>query len=72
MEDNDYGVGRASFLPFKVSAIHRETDPLILMGQIRPRFGLFSLHSHDKYSTITINDKSMDSVHGTRTRAAGW
>ena len=40
------------------------------MGQIRPLFCLFSFFSHDKYSTITINDKSFDGVLGTRTRGS--
>ena len=31
-------------------------------------FCLFSFFSHDKYSTNTINDKSIDGVLGTRTR----
>ena len=37
------------------------------MGQTRPLFCLFSFFSHDKYSTNTINDKSIDGVLGTRT-----
>ena len=31
-------------------------------------FCLFSFFSHDKYSTNTINEKSVDGVLGTRTR----
>ena len=39
------------------------------MGQIRPLFSLFSFFSQDKYSpNLTINDKSIDAVLGTRTR----
>ena len=34
------------------------------MGQTRP----LSFFSHDKYSTNTINEKSVDGVLGTRTR----
>ena len=41
-------------------------------GHTRPHFVLFSFFSYDKYSTNTINDKSVDGVLGTRTRAAGW
>ena len=33
-----------------------------------PASFLFSFFSHDKYSTNTINDKSIDGVLGTRTR----
>ena len=33
-----------------------------------PASFLFSFLSHDKYSTNTINDKSIDGVLGTRTR----
>ena len=39
---------------------------LILMGQTH--FCLFLFFSHDKYSTNTINEKSLDGVHGTQTR----
>ena len=35
-------------------------------------FCLFSFFSHEKYSSNTINEKSVDGVLGTRTRAAGW
>ena len=45
------------------------------MGQTRPLFGLISYFSQckDKYSTnFTINDKSIDEVLGSRTRAAWW
>ena len=39
------------------------------MGQIRPLYSLFSFFSQDKYSpNLTINDKSIDAVLGTRTR----
>ena len=39
------------------------------MEQTRPLFVHFSSFSHDKYSTnLTINDKSVDDVLGTRTR----
>ena len=37
------------------------------MGQTRPLFVLFLLFSHDKYSTNTMNDKSIDVVIGTQT-----
>ena len=41
------------------------------MGQTRPLFGLFRSFSHYKYSTnLTINDKSIDGVLGTRTRGS--
>ena len=36
------------------------------MSQSQPLF-VFSFFSHDKYSTNTINDKSVDGVLGTRT-----
>ena len=38
------------------------------MGQTRPLLVLFSFFSHNKYSTNTINDKSVDGVHGRRRR----
>ena len=38
------------------------------MGQTRPLFSLFLFFSHGKYSTNTINDKSVNSVLGTRTQ----
>ena len=39
------------------------------MEQTRPLFVHFSSFSHDKYSTnLTINDKSVDGMLGTRTR----
>ena len=38
------------------------------MGQTRPLFVYFLFFSHDKYSTNTINDKSIDGVIGTRTQ----
>ena len=34
-------------------------------------FCLFSFFSNDKYSTNTINEKSVDGVLGTRTRGGG-
>ena len=37
------------------------------MGQTRPHFCAFSFFSHDKYSTNTINEISIDGVLGTRT-----
>ena len=37
------------------------------MGRTRPLFVLFSFFSHDKYSTNTIYEKSIDGVLGTRT-----
>ena len=37
------------------------------MDQTRPLFDLFSFFSHDKYSTNTINEKSIDGVLGTWT-----
>ena len=33
---------------------------------------LFSFFSHDKYSTNTINEKSVDGMLGTQTRVAEW
>ena len=33
-------------------------------------FCLFSFFSHEKYSSNTINEKSVDGVLGTRTRAS--
>ena len=40
------------------------------MGQNRP-FCLFSFFSQDKYSTnFTVNDKSIDGMHGTRTQGS--
>ena len=39
-----------------------------LMGQARPLFVYFSFFSNDKYSTNTINEKSIDGVLGIRTR----
>ena len=44
------------------------------MGPNQASFCLFSFFSHDKYSTITINDKSIDGVLGTRSGGdrAGW
>ena len=39
------------------------------IGSNPASFCLFSFFSHDKYSTnLTINDKSIDSVLGTRTQ----
>ena len=39
------------------------------MGQTRPLFVyLFLFFSQEKYSTKTINDKSVDGVLGTQTR----
>ena len=40
------------------------------MGQTRPLLVYFCSFLHDKYSTITINDKSFDGVLGTRTRGS--
>ena len=40
------------------------------MGQSRPLLVYFCSFLHDKYSTITINDKSFDGVLGTRTRGS--
>ena len=37
------------------------------MGKTRPLFVSFSFFSRDKYSTYTINDKSLDGVVGTQT-----
>ena len=37
------------------------------MGHSRPLFRLLSFFSHDKYSTNTLNDKSVDGVLGIRT-----
>ena len=39
-------------------------------GPIRPLFVYFRSFSHDKYSTNTINDRSIDGVLGTRTRGS--
>ena len=36
------------------------------MGQTWPLIVYFSFFSHDKYSTNTINDKSIDGVLGTQ------
>ena len=42
------------------------------MGQTRPLFVYFSLFSRDKHSSnLTINDKSIDGVLGTRTQGGG-
>ena len=42
---------------------------MFLKGQTRPYFCLFSFFSHDKYSTnLTMNDKIVDDVLGTRTQ----
>ena len=38
------------------------------MGQARPLFVYFLFFSNDKYSTNTINEKSIDGVLGTQTR----
>ena len=38
------------------------------MAQARPLFIYFLFFSHDKYSTNTINDKSVDGVLGSRTQ----
>ena len=45
----------------------RPPSPMLNMGQTRPLFDLFSFFSHNKYSTNTINDKSIDGVLGTQT-----
>ena len=50
-------------------------EPKFRNDQVRSRveqFSLFSLFSHEKYSTNTLNDKRVDGVLGTRTRAVGW
>ena len=38
------------------------------MDQTRPLFVLFLFFSHDKYSTNTINDQSVDGVLWSRTK----
>ena len=42
---------------------------LLKNGPNPASFCLFSFFSHDKYSTNTINEKSVDGVLGTQTRS---
>ena len=47
------------------------SEKIIFLNEPTPAsFCLFSFFSHGKYSTNTINDKSVDGVLGTRTQAS--
>ena len=48
----------------------RKTLLLFLNGPNPASFCLFSYFSYDKYSTNTINEKSVDGVLGTRTQGS--
>ena len=61
-----------SFHRTSISFLQVLKSSSFLNGPSPASFCLFSFFSNDKYSTNTINEKSVDGVLGTRTGAAGW